>query len=55
MYCAQVLIVQSNAHDAPYLERRVEAFLHTWRHELEAMTDEDFSKQVPWADVCVRA
>ncbi len=46
---SQVLIVQSNAHNAPYLERRIEAFLYVWQRELDAMTDEDFSKQVPWA------
>ena len=50
MACAsQVLIVQSNAHDAPYLERRIEAFLHAWQRELDAMSEEEFSKQVPRA------
>ena len=43
---AQVLIVQSNAHDAPHLERRIEAFLYTWQRELDAMSNKDFSKQV---------
>ena len=45
--CArQVVIVQSTAYDAPHLERRIEAFWLTWRRELEAMSDEEFTKQV---------
>jgi len=42
----QVVIVQSTAHGAPHLERRIEAFWRTWQQELEAMSDEEFAKQV---------
>ena len=43
----QVVIVQSTAHGAPHLERRIEAFWRTWQQELEAMSDKEFAKQVP--------
>ena len=38
--------MQSTEHGAPHLERRIEAFWRTWQQELEAMSDEEFGKQV---------